>query len=42
MADHNFSDLNEEGRVVAVMLDDVVIHVHKNPVDIKKERENKF
>lgn len=42
MVDNNFSDLNEEGRVVAVMLDDVVIHVNKDPVDSKKEREDKF
>lgn len=41
MVDHDFSDLDEEGRVVAVMLDDVVIHVHKDPVH-KKERKNKL
>lgn len=38
MVDHDFGNLDEEGRVVAVMLDDVVIHVHKDPEDRKKER----
>lgn len=38
MVDHDFGNLDEEGRVVAVMLNDVVIHVHKDPEDGKKER----
>lgn len=28
---HDLGDLDEEGGMVAVVFDDVVVHVHKNP-----------
>lgn len=28
---HDLGDLDEEGGMVAIVFDDVVVHVHKNP-----------
>lgn len=37
---HDFRDFHEERGVVAVMLYDVVVHVHKDPEERERERKN--